>query len=268
MAEKQLQLIQSAQAGDESAREKLIQTHLSFIHQVASKYCQRRLEWENDDELSVALMAFDEAVSGFDAGAGKKFENYVRMLIQSRLVDYYRKEGRHAGQLSLEEAPGTPPGAVSQEERALGESQGNKSLSSQAAWEKYKRTREAAARREEMEQFQEVLAAYGLSLDQLEQAAPKHQKTRDRLVEVAKSLAENETFRNYFTRYHKLPLKELALATGVHKKAIKRGRQYIMGVCLILMDERFSYLRTLFSLDNPHTSASWKEHGEGEGKRE
>ena len=264
MEEKQLQLIQYAQAGDDSAREKLIQEYLTFVRQVASQYCQRLLEWENDDELSVALMAFDEAVSGFDADAGKKFENYVRMVVRSRLVDYYRTEDRHQGQLSLEQDSGDPFD-LKQEGNGSGEAQGRTDLGAQAAWEKYKETREAAARREEMEQFQEALAAFHLSLDKLEETAPKHQKTRDRLVEVAKTLAENEALRRYFTHYQKLPLKELALTTGVNRKAIKRGREYIMGVCLILIDDRFNYLRSLFSLESD-ASPSSKSGNDKSGK--
>ncbi|OWZ84378.1 sigma factor [Natranaerobius trueperi] len=52
-------------------------------------------EWENDDELSIALLAFNEAINHYDLTSEKKFKNYSRMLIKSRLIDFFRKESRH-----------------------------------------------------------------------------------------------------------------------------------------------------------------------------
>jgi DNA-directed RNA polymerase specialized sigma subunit len=51
----------SARNGDRGAREKLIQEHRDFIAGTSSKICRRYLVWDNDDELSIALLAFNEA---------------------------------------------------------------------------------------------------------------------------------------------------------------------------------------------------------------
>ena len=234
MQERELELLISARSGDEKAREQLIQAYISFIKQAASNYCKRYLEWENDDELSIAMLAFNEAVDGYDFDSGKKFENYARMVIKSRLVDFFRKESRHH-HLPLEMDSETEPNYS-------------------ASLQKYQEEEEVHNRGLEMELFEELLSYYGLSLDLLENSAPTHRKTRDKLVKVAEYIASRQDLREYLTSKKKLPLKELVLSMGLNKKVLKRGREYIIGVCLIILDERFSYLRSLFSLSNPEDS--------------
>ena len=46
-----------------------------------------------DDELSIAMMAFHEAIGGYSRTRGS-FLKYAAMLIRSRLVDYSRREQR------------------------------------------------------------------------------------------------------------------------------------------------------------------------------
>ncbi|OWZ84377.1 hypothetical protein [Natranaerobius trueperi] len=99
-----------------------------------------------------------------------------------------------------------------------------------------------------MKQFEELLNNYYLSFDKLEKECPKHQKTRDTLVEVAKIIATDNKFLDYVKRKKRLPLIELVLRTGVSKKTLKRGRKYILAVTLIISDNRFVYLKSLFSL--------------------
>jgi len=48
----------SAKSGDTLVREELIRSHKVFIAKVSSKICNRYLTWDNDDELSIALLAF------------------------------------------------------------------------------------------------------------------------------------------------------------------------------------------------------------------
>lgn len=244
----QQQLLEAARSGDEKAREKLIKSYISFIKNTASNHCKKRLEWENDDELSVAMLAFNEAIDGYDYSAGKKFENYARMVIRSRLIDFYRRESKHQHlSLSFEKE-----GSGEREDSTKLNSNGLSHLEAKASFEKYKEKEAVEDRREEMEEFEKVLGEYGISLELLEDSAPRHKKTRDKLVEIAKYIADRQDLVSYVARKKKLPLKELVMAFGVNKKVVKRGRKYILGILLIIIDERFSYLRSLFSLPGAH----------------
>lgn len=232
--EAQLQnLLNLARSGDEAAREQLIRTYRSYIAEVAAGYCGRQLEWENDDELSISLLAFNEAIDTYNPSYGKEFRNYVRMVIKNRLIDYFRKEARH--RYFPLEGPAEDSGEVPQWEV-------------KAAWRQYQEDQLARERADEMVRFEKVLKDFGLSLRGLERACPKHRDTRDTLVRVARFLASREDLATYVNRYKQLPCKELSRATGVSRKVLKHGRQYILAVFLIVSRNDFSHLRSLFSL--------------------
>ena len=240
----QLELLKTAKTGDEEAREKLIESYTSFIKQAASNHCKRKLEWENDDELSVAMLAFNEAIDSYDLKSEKKFENYVRMVMKSRLIDFYRKESRH-NHLSLEN--NNEEDLVSSTNFKK-DSQDTSYLEAKVSLERHREKKAVENRQEEMEEFEKELNKYGLSLEVLEKSAPKHEKTRNKLVEIAQHIVSQPDLCGYVKKKKKLPLKEVVLAKGISKKVLKRGRQYILGIMIIMIDERFSYLRSLFTL--------------------
>lgn len=235
MGQSDTKLVKRAQAGDELAREQLINSYRSYIKEVASGYCSRKLEWENDDELSIALLAFNKAIDDYRIDSDKNFKNYTRMVIRSRLIDYFRKEARHS-HISLD--AGFDDREKEQQTR----------LEAETAWNQYNEQEAIRERAEELQEYQKLLAHYGLSFRDLERSSPKHKKTRDRLVKIAEHIASRRKLLEYIRQKKKLPVKELILSTGVSKKVLKRGRKYIIAVTLIIADHRFSYLRSLLSL--------------------
>ncbi|MBQ8401937.1 MAG: hypothetical protein IJX14_08410, partial [Clostridia bacterium] len=70
-----------------------IREYIPFIRAEASK-CIQRLCTEQDDEYSIAMIAFHEAITGYERSRGN-FLRYAAMLIRSRIIDYSRKESRH-----------------------------------------------------------------------------------------------------------------------------------------------------------------------------
>ena len=92
------QVLQAQQ--DSYAADRLIERYLPFIRAEAAKFLQRP-PTDSDDELSIAMIAFHEAVCGYDKGRGA-FLPYAATLIRSRLIDYDRKERRHRGSVSLD----------------------------------------------------------------------------------------------------------------------------------------------------------------------
>lgn len=226
-------LLNLAQSGNETAREELIRSHRSYIAEVAAGYCGRKLEWENDDELSVSLLAFNEAIDSYNPSSGKKFRNYVRMVIRNRLTDHFRKEARHR-HLPME--------------RSAEYNERTQKWEAETAWEQYQEDQLARERAEEMSRFEQALQTFGLSLGGLEHSCPKHRDTRETLVGVAQFLADRQDLAAYVKYYKRLPLKELSQATGVSRKVLKHGRQYILAVFLIISRNNFPHLRSLFSL--------------------
>lgn len=77
----------------------LIRDYIPFIRSEASR-CTSRLCTEQDDEYSIAMIAFHEAILGYERNRGT-FLSYASMLIRSRIIDFQRKESRHQAHLSL-----------------------------------------------------------------------------------------------------------------------------------------------------------------------
>lgn len=63
-------LLSLAQAGDEGARNQLIDDFTPFILKVASQAAGRYLNLGQDEEISVALLAFNEAISAYNEKKG------------------------------------------------------------------------------------------------------------------------------------------------------------------------------------------------------
>lgn len=229
-------IIRRIQSGNQALREELIYYYRSNILEIAAGVCGRKLEWENDDELSISLLAFNEAIDTYNPSYGKEFHNYARLVIKSRLIDHFRKEARHK-HLPLEELEELNEDNIVVQKWEV-----------ESAWKKYNEEQLALERAEEMALFQKMLQSFGISFCQLEISCPKHQDTREILIEIAELIASRKDFIEYVNRNKQLPLKELSLVSGISKKVIKRGRQYIIAVFLIISNMEFKHLRSFFSL--------------------
>lgn len=84
-----------AKKGNVLIREELIQNHKPFIAKVSSELCKRYLTWGHDEELSIALVAFNEAIDGYKPDQGASFYSFSKTVITRRLIDFFRKESKH-----------------------------------------------------------------------------------------------------------------------------------------------------------------------------
>jgi RNA polymerase sigma factor len=222
------ELVIKAKAGDDKARERLIASSRPFIQQVTSWCSRRRLDW-HADELSIALLAFNEAIDSYDPNRGAQFLSFARLAISGRLTDY-RRRNKAAGKevpLTLVGPDGSEllrPEVVTAAEEAL--------LKEQARRE----------RAEEIAVFTAELATYDLSLNDIEQACPRHRNRRQKLLGVAAVLAKNPELMARVRSTGQLPLKELAQLTGLNRKVLERGRRYILAVSLILSNPEYVHL--------------------------
>jgi RNA polymerase sigma factor len=221
-------LLKKARQGDAVAREKLLATHRDFITKVVSWRCHRPVD-AHCDEFSIGLMAFNEAITTYDPGRGAAFLSYARRVISTRLVDYYRREVRRSQDVPLtvegpEGESALHPEVVSAAEEL-----------SQAEEERRERAAEILA-------FSEELAYYGLTLEDVERACPRHRAARAKLLAAAEVLAQDKALMERLRRTRQVPLKELALLTGLNRKILERGRRYILAVSVIRANPEYSYL--------------------------
>lgn len=218
-------LLEGAQQGDREARSQLITDYTPFIIKVASQASGRYLRPGVDEEISVALMAFDEAVGSYDESKGK-FLGFAQTVIKRRLIDFYRRRKKASQEVSLSEWQ------TDDEEMPRGRQVVERMA--QSAWAL---ARDEETRRYEIEEYQEHLRRYGIALMDLPKVVPKHRDARDRAVQIARVIAENQDFRQVLVEKQELPVKLLMAELQVSKKLIERHRKYIIAVALVLIND-------------------------------
>ena len=211
--------------GNRSAREKLVEEYRPFVLKTANQFCKRALEWGRDDELSIGLISFNSAIDTFDPDKQVPFLPYCRIVITNRLKDHIRKESRYRNQDTLDDE--------------------NLFLESRTAWDNYVNRTIEDERREELEQFAEILASFSIGFEDLVEVSPRHRDYRLTLFKVASRLAQKDSLMGYLISKKQLPLTELERASGVNRKTLERGRKFIIASALILSEpDEFVYLRS------------------------
>jgi len=210
---------------DSKAREDFLAKSQTFICHVANQACFRFLEWGRDEELSEALIAFNEAIDLFIEDKGVPFLAYARVLIKRRLIDYYRKQRKYqANSLDQEDI-----GRGIEIHLSLNEFQENEQCHERAA---------------EIQQFTKALAAVKLTFQDLVAVSPKHRDSRETLLRAARELAFDPELWSQAERTGKVPMQALALKTQIHPKVLERGRKYILAVALLMANQHdYVYLR-------------------------
>ncbi|WP_435789076.1 hypothetical protein [Clostridium sp.] len=65
-------------------RSDFIEANKGFIYSTTSKLCKRHLRWENDEELSISLMAFNIACDKYNKTKGN-FYGFCKITIKNDL---------------------------------------------------------------------------------------------------------------------------------------------------------------------------------------
>lgn len=76
------------------AADHLVRQYLPFIKSETAKYMHRIPQVGQDDELSIAMFAFHEAIVSYDKSRGA-FLPFAATTIRHRLIDFSRRETRH-----------------------------------------------------------------------------------------------------------------------------------------------------------------------------
>ena len=214
-------ILEQVYAAKESvqAADQLIGDYLPFIRAETAKFLKRPPEEGRDDELSIAMIAFHEAIGGYAKQRGS-FLKYASMLIRSRLIDYARKERRHRQTVSLD-AP-----AAGEESASLGET-----LPEERDHPEESAHRQAT--RQEIEELSRQMESFGVSLSDVADNCPKQQRTLQACRKALAYARENSWLLEELVHGKKLPLAKLSDGSGVERKTLERHRKYLVALLLI-----------------------------------
>jgi RNA polymerase sigma factor len=91
-AESFSEIIQRIKDGDEELRERFIEDYKPFILGCISRQMNAYVDTQNNEEFSIGLIAFNEAIDRYDRTKGESFFGFAELVIKSRLISYKRKE--------------------------------------------------------------------------------------------------------------------------------------------------------------------------------
>ena len=208
-------------------RSHFIRKNQKFVLDSCRKIC-RRFITVNDDEWSVALIAFNEAIDSYDENKGD-FYGLAYTIMERRLIDYARKEKRHENEVPV--AGYVLDGTLDDDPDPIDKK------AAQAAADSIPQHPQAEA---EIAEIQTILQSYGFSFRHLVKASPKAEKTKKQCAIAVGILLEKEELKETMRRTHSLPAKEIMAAALAEKQiklkagVLERCRKYIIAVTEIL----------------------------------
>jgi RNA polymerase sigma factor len=234
------QWIVHIQQGDLRMRNQFIIDYQPYVAKVVSRFCKRYIDPACDDEYSIGLAAFNEAISQFSPTGGSSFLGFAETVMRRRLIDHVRKEQRHNQQVPLSSFD-----SEDDEQNIINP------VETQQAVDAYEKQAGIEERKSEITELNYALSEFGIRFIDLVEASPSHADSRDALFKIGKLLAENVEWMQILLIKRTLPIKELLMDVHVSRKTLERNRKFIIAVALIHYGS-YPYLREyLYSSNIP-----------------
>jgi len=210
---------------DPELTDDFIYQYLPFIKAETTRFLKRACD-DQDDELSIAMIAFHDAMKNYHHDRGA-FIPYASLVIRNRLTDHVRKEERHRRVISLE--------------MPLDE---DLTLADTIAEEEYDplQNENLQTTIDEIMEFKEQLQSFDITLEELVEQTPKQQRSLDICKKALAFTIENRTLLEKVVETGRLPLKEIAEGAKVSRKTLERHRKYLVGIFLIFSNG-YAYMR-------------------------
>ncbi len=195
-----------------------LQQYLPFIRSETAKFLHR-FPNESDDELSIAMLAFHEAVLAYQKIKGS-FLKLAAASIRNRLIDYYRKERRHTGQISLDTT-------VKGEED-------DRTLIDQldSGMDEIEELDNQVSAKKEILEFAAQLENFGLKLTDIAENCPKQDRTLNACHKALQYAKEHPVLLEELIQSGRLPIGPLSEGSGISRKTLERHRKYMIAILL------------------------------------
>ncbi|WP_461610452.1 RNA polymerase sigma-I factor [Cytobacillus kochii] len=223
--------VYAIQNGDRQLRDVFIDKFRPFVAKSVSLVC-RRFIYDSDDEFSVGLIAFNDAINNYNRAKGTSFVSFAEVVIKRRVIDYIRQQSKHQN-LSLD---------ASQHYEDGSNEQASALIESEISIRGYLEIQDQQARKEEIIKFTNDLSLFGISFKEIVKCSPKHADARRTAIEIAQLIANDVMLKDMLYSTKKLPIKHMESRIKVSRKTIERNRKYIIAMTLVLCND-FIYLK-------------------------
>lgn len=197
------------------ATEEFIEKHIPFIISCISKFTGRYVSIENDDEYSIGMMAFVEAIEKYKESRGD-FYAFSRLVIESRLKNFFEKENKHIKNKSIEDY----------------KERGTDLVDNLEDYNKDDLNREFTIN--EIKKLKEEIDDFGFGFEELVNEAPKHKDTREKAIDISEKSSREKDITDFMFVKKRLPIKNMSDRFDVSEKVIRKSKLFIITVIIIL----------------------------------
>lgn len=197
-----------------------IEEHFPFIIKSISKVTKRYVSIENDEEFSIGILAFHEAMKKHSEDKGP-FLPFANLVISSRIKNYLLKENKHRLDPSLE--------SLKEEGIEFSEEMLNP-------------IEDRSHLKDEIKNLKLHISEFGFDFEDLVDDSPKHKKTRENAINLSKKVSEEKPLVDFMYEKKRLPIKRISLQFNVTEKIIKGSKRFIITV-IIIFDKNYRNLK-------------------------
>ncbi|MDP4118425.1 MAG: sigma factor [Bacillota bacterium] len=212
---------------DKKEQSRIVEEYKGFILSCAYKTAKHPVS-ESDDEFSIAMEAFIDALSHYKSFGGS-FLKFAADVIHNRIIDYYRKESRGKtlpfSVLTLHGSDGSETEVDFADTKASSFS--DISL--------------------EIQGVSEELKLLGISFFDVAKDCPKSKTTKAACLRAAKYILTSRKFTDQVKLSGRLPFSEICLNAEVNRKIPERHRKYIIAA-VIIFDGGYDMMKEYFKL--------------------
>ena len=216
-------LVVKAQS-DNGILEDFIKQNEFYILKCASKVTHRYIS-KSDDEWSIALMAFHQAILDYSINKGS-FYAFSELVIKRRLYDYLKGQGRFSHEVSVD-----PVVFETDSEEAT------EDVSIKIAVAEQVSQSDSGDIKLEIEAVNQQFSLYGFSFFDLTSCSPKAKKTKESCAKAVNYILQNPIMITNMQDTKQLPLKIIEKNVGIPRKILDRHRKYIIAAVEILSGE-------------------------------
>lgn len=217
---------------NEEELNKFIEEYKPFVIVATEKALNRYVDCKNDEEWSIALLAFNEAIKSYEVQKGN-FLSFAQMVIKMRLIDHFRKEVKHKKVIYINKE-------INEEDEI--------DLSEKQALEEFKERNLSEFRSLEIKQLTKELAEWDITFNDLVKASPKRNSTRKIYNEIINFILTNKEALEYMLKKKYIPIAEIEKGTSIPRKKIERARKYIISVIVIKLGD-YEHIQEYINLE-------------------
>lgn len=211
-------------AKDEAKLNELISQNEFHILKCASTVTHHYVT-KSDDEWSVALLAFVQAVKSYELNKGS-FIKFSELVIKRRLIDYIRSQGKYNSEVSVNPIILDGEQDISEDDVSIRLAVTNEIAQEAKTDIKY-----------EIEAANAIFLQYGFSFFDLTTCSPRARKTKAACSKAVSFLLHNPIIINEIRSTKMLPIKIIEKNVEVPRKILERHRKYIIAAVEILSGE-------------------------------